>query len=83
MSPGAIFLSRRLDILFRIVSWGIVCCRITMVGFIKKILCVPFRHPQPPCPTPKGAIIVLAYQSGIFVYTFRHFKTDILSRRSS
>ena len=25
-----------------------------------RILCVPFRHPQPPCPTPKGAIIVLA-----------------------
>lgn len=31
-----------------------------MVWFFMRILCVPFRHPQPPCPTPKGAIIVLA-----------------------
>lgn len=36
-----------------------ICYQIAMVWFFMRILCVPFRHPQPPCPTPKGAIIVL------------------------
>ena len=48
------------EMFLRKSSMKSICYQIAMVWFFMKILCVPFRHPQPPCPTPKGAIMVLA-----------------------